>query len=158
MTRTVLPSRIVCTKEFYDEILSKNVSLIRQFMRININSREHYKNHIVISKRDFDKILDENPNLTSHADILMAALKRVCEPEDIESEDDSVSRAVEYAIYFSSNKTPFHTIILTTSGKIAEYKANEHYAGMKKVEAWCDQVAIDLIKSYYDACMDKEYY
>ena len=165
MAKALLPSRIVCTKEFYDKHLAKNHKIVDMFMRININSKEHKKNHVVISRKDFELILKENKPVAEYPEILMAALKRIDEPVDIEVETDCISRAVEYAIYLSTI-TPFNTLILTTEEKVAKYEGNERFNNVKnerfknirEVKVKTDDEALTIIEDFYEKCMDKEYY
>ena len=92
MAKVVLPSRIVCAKEFFDKFLLKDYDLLDKCMRININSKEHKRDHIIISKKDFELILKENPSIEKYTEILMAALKRKDEPEKIEAEENNIVR------------------------------------------------------------------
>lgn len=158
MAKTVLPSRIVCTKEFYDKIASKDYDLLHKCMFININSKEHKRDHIIISKQDFDLILKENKSAAQYPDILMAALKRKDEPEEIELEKDAITRVIQYAIYFSSKEPPFNSIILTTNECIAKYQQNKHYKNMKNVALKSDEDAKNLLNTFDSMCKCKTYY
>ena len=158
VVKVVLPSRIVCTKEFYDKILSKDYGLLDNCIRININSKEHKRDHIVISKKDFEQILKDNPNIVKYTDVLMAALKRKDEPEEIEAESDEITRTIQYAIYFSSKEPPFSSVILTTKESIKKYQENNHYKNMKNVDIKPDEDEINLLKTFHTMCMDKDYY
>lgn len=126
-------------------------------MRININSKEHKKNHVVISKKDFNAIINDNPLVEKFSDLLLAALKRIDDPANIESEGNAIIRVIEYAIYFTS-EPPFSTLIFTTKEKVDEYKENKRFQGIKEVKVKTDNEACILIKDYCEMSLDKEYY
>ncbi|MDP3729018.1 MAG: hypothetical protein Q8R18_06240 [bacterium] len=71
-------------------------------MKINVYSKEHKKDHIVISGKDFKKILDEDSKAGENKDLISAGLKRITEPENIENEPNDIVRNIEYALYLSS--------------------------------------------------------
>ena len=158
MVTVILPSRLICTKEFYDKFLSKSTTYLDKCMRININSKQHKRDHIIISKKDFGLIISETPSLKDYPDVLMAALKRKSEPENIEAGEDPLLKTIEYAIYFSSKEPPFHSVILTTKEMVEKYTKNIHIVNMRNVEVKFDQDAMRLIDTFYSMCMDKDYY
>ncbi len=157
MTKTLLPKRIVCGIDFYNKHVRRKPQLIEQFMRINSNSKQHKKNHIVISKKSFQEILNNNPEVAKYPEVLSSALRKIDLPEEIEAEENEITRNVEYAIYLSSI-SPFGTVILTTAERLKEYESNERYDGMKSITALADEQALLLIKDFYNTCMDKDAY
>ena len=157
MAKTRFPHRIICTKAFYEKNLANKAALLRKLMLINVNSKDHKKNHVVISKKDFDKILKENPNLTGYIDVLMAALKRIYEPEIIESENNSLVRVGEYAIYLTS-QPPYKVCIFATKEESSEIISNPRCKHCREVEVRTDEEAILVIEEFYKMSLDKEYY
>lgn len=157
MAKTRFPHRIICTKAFYEQNLANKAALLRKLMLINVNSKDHKKNHVVISKKDFDRILVENPGLQGYIDVLMAALKRIYEPEIIESENNPLVRVAEYAIYLTS-QPPFKVYIFATKEEISEISSNPRGKNCREVEIRIDEEAILVIEEFYRMSLDKEYY
>lgn len=157
MAKITFDSRLICDISFYNKNMKNNFMVLRQLMYININSKEHPRNHVVISKKNFDYILKENPNAEKYSDVIRAYLKPIDEPAIFESVTDEITRNIYYAIILSSIP-PYRTIILTTSERINDYKSNKHYSKMKYVTSVFDKDALNIIQSYFDECMNKEKY
>lgn len=157
MTKIIFDSVLICDSQFYYKKIHGNFTLLRKLMYINVNSKDHKRNHVRISGKSFEEILEENPKLKDNKDILQAAFRRCTEPESIEGEEDEVTRTVKHAID-ATTTAPFKSIILTTEEKSKEYSQNQHFKKMKEVSFVTGEEALFLIDDYFGLCMDKEKY
>ena len=157
MAKICFGKRLICDLDFYRKNLKSNFGILRQLMYININSKEHPRNHVVISNANFQILLKDHLSDKKYQDILKAALKEINEPETFESVQDGITRNIFYAIFLTTFN-PYETIILTTEEKIKEYEKNPHYTKMKGVSAKADKEALHIINDFYEMCVDKEKY
>ena len=157
MTKCFFDKRLICDIDFYQKNLKSNFSVLRQLMYININSRDHPRNHVVISNSTFQILLKDHLTDKKYQDLLKVALKEIDEPEEFESERDEITKNILYAIVLTTF-SPYETIILTTEEKLKSYSINKHYNKMKGVSAKADKEALHIINDYYELCLKKDKY
>ncbi|MBW2975121.1 hypothetical protein KY366_05380 [Candidatus Woesearchaeota archaeon] len=148
--------RLVFDRDFYEITIKQHTkenptdkpSLLTKLMYINAKSKDHTRQHNVISKKMFNKILEDNKSMCR--DLLRASFYDIDEPE-IECIEDEKERVVKYAIDLAST-VPFKSIILTTPEKEEEYLENEHYKNVKEITVKSGDEAIRLINSFWERC------
>ena len=91
MVKHPLSTRISVDYHFFNEFLRTQYLVVWDMMHINNGSKLYHKNHNLISKRIFEKLIKENPEIDKQW-VFKAALARVDDPEEIELEDDEITR------------------------------------------------------------------
>jgi hypothetical protein len=152
MPKESFPSRLVFDYHFYEEIKKytknhpeKKPPLLTKLMYINAKSKEHNRTHNAMSKKIFNKILDNNDSMPR--ELLRASFFPVEEPE-IEEIEDEIERTIKHAIDVAS-VIPFKSIILTSIEKEKEYLENEHYNNVKEITVKVGDEAVELIDSFW---------
>jgi hypothetical protein len=118
MVSVAFKQRLVFDIHFYEDI-KKGVfkeskpTLFNKLMRINDKSKKNSRVHNLMSKKMFDNILTNNPNMPR------AILRMAFYPHDdveLEKIDDEIERTIKLAIDMLDEE-PHSTIIMTSEEK-----------------------------------------
>lgn len=133
-----------------------------RLMYINANSKNYYRCHNVISKRDYEYLVSLEESTEEQLkeksekaeSLLKAAFHPTDTPTNIEAIDDQVERNIKYAIEYAS-KEPHRSTILTTDAKKPQYLSNSHYANVKSILVLSGKDALQLIENYWKQATDQ---
>ena len=76
------------------------------------------------------------------------------EAEEIEREEDEITRTIRYAFHFTT-QYPNKVMIFTSNDKIEEYKKNEHYEEIKSIKVINGDDAISIIEYWFNKCREE---
>ena len=148
--------RLLFDKAFYD-IIKLNASIPREsptllfkLMHINAHSKEHRRQHNIMSNKSFNNILSTNTGMSRIT--LRAAFYPINEPVDIEAIEDEVERNIKHSIDLTSD-TPYKVIIMTSDKMKETYESNGHFkSAPRTINILSDEQAVDMIRLCYSQC------
>lgn len=141
-------ARLVFDIHFYNKIIKSEPKLLMKLMHINSKSKGYKRESNIMSKKIFDRILEENQSLPRS--LLRASFFDIDELA-IESIEDEVERVIKYAIHVV-DQPPRKSFILTSEEMEDEYKNNQHYQGVKEISVKSGQEAVEIINEYFGQC------
>ena len=153
MVSVAFDYRIVCDRHFFNEVIrnkkyvsSTKPSIMQKLMYINDKSKGHSRTHNIMSKKIFQDILKENPNLCRS---ILRAFFYDSENQEIENIGDEIERNIKIAIDIFDEE-PNRTLILTSEALVNAYKNNSHYINGVEIKAGIE--AITIIDNYFESC------
>lgn len=153
MVSVYFSERFVFDESFYHfakQQTDSKPTIMHKLMYINDKARPNKREHNIISKKIFDKILSENPRMNRA--ILRCSFKDF-ENFEIEKISDEIERNIKLAIDLLEEE-PYRTIIFTSPEKHNEYLDNAHYQGVKEIAVRSGNEALTLINDYYISCTE----
>ena len=152
MPSVLFSYRLIIDKDFYKDIKTKkiqrNPSLMIMLMRINDKSKGISRRHNVMSKKIFDEILNENPNMPR--EILRASFYPL-DNESIEIIDDEIERNIKLAIDLLDEE-PNRSLILTSEETKEKYLNNPHFQNVKEIDVKYGDEALTILDKYFYEC------
>jgi len=147
--------RFVFDKEFFNDIKNKKFdskpSVLTKLMYINDKSKGHSRTNNVMSKKVFEEILEENPNMIR--EVLRASFYDYSK-DKFEEIGDVTERVIKIAIDLLG-EAPYRTIIMTSENKVQIYKTNSHYQDVKEIDVKSGKEALEIINNFFDDCTGK---
>lgn len=125
---------------------------MKKLMYINANAKGFKRDFNVMSRKIFEKILQNNPSMPR--ELLRCSFCPFDESvlEDIE---DEVERTIKYAIHVVKDDPEKRSLILTSDEKQQEYLQNHHYTNSKDVVVRGGDFAVKLIEDFWKECSER---
>jgi len=147
------PFRLIFDKAFFDDVkvgrfASSKPHVLLKLIYINDRSKLCKKHFNIISKKDFEGVLRENPHIRPE---MLRASAYDMNIEEIERISDEVERTIKLAIDVLDEE-PHRAIIITSDKKLESYTSNSHFIGVKEINAMAGDAAIKQINDYFQDC------
>tara|TARA_Y100000310_G_C20560222_1_gene752684 strand:+ start:404 stop:877 length:474 start_codon:yes stop_codon:yes gene_type:complete len=149
--------RLIFDKAFCQDIKEGKVEstipdVFRKLMNINSRAKGYKRVFNVMSKKDFDKVLEENEHMPRG--LLRAAFYPLDKPE-IEGVEDDIERNIKLAIDLLDEQ--FHNAYIITSESLYDaYKENSHFKDAREIDIKTGKEAMVIIDDYFSKCSDRD--
>lgn len=152
MAKVEFESRILIDRHLFEWIFDnlgggKQSRIASNLLRVNKYSEDWSGEHIVISKRDFEKVqeIDELNSGSKKMQLIRGGLE-IQDLSDKTPKKHLHKRSV-HAILLSEKK-PHQVSVLTTEEKEEEYSNNQHLDDYESVNVICGEEALELLDTY----------
>ena len=149
MVKVTYAQRILCDSDFLEWLANQpeKEQLLKKLMYIKASSLDHRQKHNLILDSEGKKCR-ANPKINQK--YLGGAFKGEENPKFLEVHQDDISKNIIFAIYLTNSK-PYYCIFLTAEGKEDQYKSNEHFNPIKRVQIMSGDDAKNMINNFYRA-------